>query len=145
MKTLEQTLEFHKGKRSGSQFLRAEDRFGRRFADFLTEKQMEEIGLFMKDEYKGKHKTIPFTRDNILAQLKKDVEFGYEKCENMRGISSALMYGVVLEWCQVLEEGLENWNEDNYSPYGYPLFKAVDEKYGWGLVGEPPKEDDDED
>lgn len=142
MKTLEQTLEFHKGKRAASELIQAEDRFGRRFADFLTEKQMEEIGLFMKEEYKGKHKTIPFTRENILAQLKKDVEFGYEKCYNQRGISSGLMYEVVLEWCQVLEEGLENWIEGNYKPYGYPLFKAVDDKYGWGLVGEPPSNEE---
>ena len=33
-------------------------------------------------------------------------------------------------WNQVLEEGLENYPEENYAMYGLPLFKATAVKYG---------------
>lgn len=41
------------------------------------------------------------------------------------------MFYVVLRWNQVLEEGLENYPEENYAMYGLPLFKATAVKYGW--------------
>lgn len=34
-------------------------------------------------------------------------------------------------WNYILEEGLEDWDEDNYAMYGLPLFKATAVKYGW--------------
>ena len=67
----------------------------------------------------------------MLKQLKEDVEFGFEKALNKRGISSSLMFEVVRFWNWVLEEGLEDWDEDNYAMYGLPLFKATAVKYGW--------------
>ena len=66
-----------------------------------------------------------------LEQLKSDVEFGFEKALDQRGISASLMFYVVLRWNQVLEEGLENYPEENYAMYGLPLFKATAVKYGW--------------
>ena len=72
-----------------------------------------------------------WTRGNILEQLKSDVEFGFEKALDQRGISASLMFYVVLRWNQVLEEGLENYPEENYAMYGLPLFKATAVKYGW--------------
>lgn len=113
-----------------------DDRFGTRFLDFLTLEQAEKIGFQIKDEYKKEWKVEKkWTRENILNQLKKDVEFGMEKANAERGISSELMYGVVRSWNKVLEEGLENWGEDDesYVPYGKPLFRATAEKYGWKL------------
>ena len=68
-----------------------------------------------------------------MEQLKADVEFGWEKACDERGISANLMFEVVRSWCKVLEDGLENWNELNYGPYGKPLFIAVANKYGWSL------------
>lgn len=59
------------------------------------------------------------------------MEFGFEKALDRRGISASLMFYVVLRWNQVLEEGLEDYPEDNYPMYGLPLFKATAEKYGW--------------
>ena len=41
------------------------------------------------------------------------------------------MFAVVPRWNRVLEEGLEDYLEDNYAMY-LPLFKATAEKYGWG-------------
>lgn len=54
-----------------------------------------------------------------------------EEALDQRGISASLMFYVVLRWNQVLEEGLENYPEENYAMYGLPLFKATAVKYGW--------------
>ena len=105
-----------------------DDRFGKRLCQFLTVDQVKEIGFEIVEKT---HRPKKWTRRNILAQLKKDVEFGFEKALYQRSISSSLMFYVVLNWNRVLEEGLENWNEDNYRNYGLPLFKATAVKYGW--------------
>ena len=73
---------------------------------------------------------------NVLKQLKEDVEFGYEKAVNERGISSSLMYMVVLDWCKVLDNEFSNWTANDYGDYGKPLFIAVANKYGWTLPSE---------
>ena len=122
-----------------------EDRFGKRLCDFLNVEQMAKIGWKYKDEKQNaEHKIKEFTKENVLAQLKRDVEFGWEKACNHRGISSELMFYVVLSWCRVLEDGLESWDIDNFYPYGTPLFKAVAEKYGWELEGEYEDYDEEE-
>lgn len=127
MKTIEEILKNY--KEEWATFL--DDRFGARLCQFLTEEQMESIGFSMKEEYKGQHVVKEWTRENILEQLKDDVEFGFEKALNRRGISSGLMFDVVRKWNKVLEEGLEDWDEDHYAMYGLPLFKATAVKYGW--------------
>lgn len=107
-----------------------DDRFGARLAQFLTQEQLEKIGFeWNSDEPYPKPKE--WTRENILSQLERDVEFGFGKALDKRGISAGLMFEVVRRWNKVLEEGLENFPEDNYAMYGLPLFKATAEKYGW--------------
>ena len=108
-----------------------DDRFGTRLIQFLTEEEMAKIGFELKDEHKGKHEPKEWTKENILAQLKVDVEFGFEKALCRRGISAGLMFDVVLKWNRVLEDGLEDWDENEYAMYGLPLFKATAVKYGW--------------
>lgn len=127
MKTIDEILNNYKQNYE----MIFDDRFGKRLTAFLTEEQCAQIGFEFKDEYKGMHKPKEWTRENILEQLREDVEFGFEKALNKRGISSSLMFGVVLKWNKVLEEGLENWDENNYAQYGLPLFKATAVKYGW--------------
>lgn len=118
MKTLDEIVNNYE---EWSVFL--DDRFG--LAQFLTQEQLEKIGFkWNSDEPKE------WTRENILVQLKEDVEFGFEKALDRRGISASLMFAVVLRWNRVLEEGLEDYPEDNYAMY-LPLFKATAEKYGW--------------
>lgn len=108
-----------------------DDRFGKRLCSFLTVEQAKAIGFEFKPEYAATHKPRPWTRENILAQLKEDVDFGFYKALNKRGISSGMMFEVVSKWNKVLEEGLENFSEDNYAQYGLPLFKATAVKYGF--------------
>lgn len=103
-----------------------------RLAQFVPEEDLDKIGVTIKDEFKGTWEHKPFTRENVLEQLKGDVEFGFEKALNKRGISSGLMFEVVHMWNWILEEGLENHDEDEgYAQYGLPLFKATAVKYGW--------------
>jgi len=126
MKTINEILENYKDWETA-----LDDRFGARLCLFLTVEQAAQIGFEFKEEYVKVHVPVEWTRENILAQLKKDVEFGFEKALDQRGISSSLMFDVVLKWNRVLEEGLENWSIDDYAMYGLPLFKATAVKYGW--------------
>lgn len=123
MKTLKEILDNYKDY--GVSF---QDRFGTRLCNFLTKEQGEALGFTCDNEWP---EPIEFTRENILKQLKRDVAFGFDKALSQRGISSGLMYEVVFNWNKILEEGLENWNKDNYSMYGLPLFKATAVKYGF--------------
>ena len=100
-----------------------------RLTTFLTEDQIESFGMVLKPEYAGKHAPVPFTREAVLEQLCKDVEFGFEKALGKRGISAGMMFDVVSMWNWILEEGLEGF--ETYAQYGLPLFKATAVKYGF--------------
>lgn len=126
MKTLEYIAENRK-----SQCLDGRDFY--RLAQFIPFDMLPKFGIKPSDEWNDREKwdanVKPFTRENILKQLEKDVSFGFEKALNMRGISSGLMYEVVKMWNWILEEGLEDF--DDYPNYGLPLFKATAVKYGF--------------
>jgi len=122
MKTLEQVINGHVSKTIDGRDLY-------RFMQFVPEERLSEIRITLKPEYVGTHKEIPFTKENVLKQLKQDVAFGFEKALNKRGISSELMWEVVSMWNWILEEGLEDFRE--YAQYGLPLFKATAVKYGF--------------
>ena len=130
MKTIEQILNNYDEYKTD-----LEDRFGRRLCKFLTVEQMGQIGYaYRSEEDANAHIPIPFTEENVLKQLKEDVEFGWMKACAERGLSSGMMHEVVEAWCKVLENGLAD--SLPYYPYGKPLFIAVDEKYGFALTEE---------
>lgn len=106
-------------------------RFTKRFIDFLPAEEWPNFGY----EYGGDTQYVPeeWTEENILAQLKRDVEFGYEKAVCQRGISSELMAYVVVAWCLVLENGLIS-DEEEFGEYWIGLFRRVDKHYGWGIT-----------
>ena len=129
MKTLEQIAELYKSNCIDGRDLH-------RLAQFIPFEMLDKFGITPNDEYNDAEKwnkevLIPFTRENILKQLESDVDFGFEKALNQRGISSGLMFEVVRMWNWILEEGLEDWPEDRYAMYGLPLFKATAVKYGF--------------
>lgn len=121
MKTLQQIKERGSNTLDGRDFSR--------LAQFIPEADLADFGFSMKEEFVGKHEAKPFTREAVLEQLRKDVAFGFEKALDQRGISSSLMFEVVRMWNWVLEDGLENYSEDDYAMYGLPLFKATAVKY----------------
>ena len=121
MKTIEQVINEYKSETIDGRDLN-------RLADFLTVDQAANFGLEFKDEYKETHKPIEFSKENILKQLKNDVEFGFEKALDQRGISASMMYEVVSMCNWILEEGLED-HSTPYAQYGLPLLKATAIKY----------------
>ena len=133
MLKIEDIIAAHKKEKAEHPIIQVEDRFGRRLVKFLTEEQMKELDFELKDEFKGKHVPIPYTEENVLKQLKEDVLFGWEKACNHRGISASLMFEVVRDWCKVLQNEFADFSNDNYAPYGTPLFIAVSNKYGFGI------------
>jgi hypothetical protein len=122
MKTLEQIKNLYKSNTIDGRDLN-------RLAQFIPEEQLKDFGLILREG--ETHKAIPYTRENVLSQLEKDVDFGFEKALDQRGISSSLMFNVVKMWNWILEEGLEDWPGDNYAQYGLPLFKTTAIKYGF--------------
>jgi hypothetical protein len=128
MLTIEQILNAI-DKRKKSQCLDRRD-FSR-LCQFVPRKDWPRLGF--KFTEKGRpSKPIMLTEKNILIQLESDLAFGFEKALNCRGISSGLMYEVILMWLWILEDPLQH-NDDNknYAQYGLPLFKAVALKYGF--------------
>lgn len=106
-----------------------ERRWTKRFLNFLPLDKWAEFGFELA---KGEsHEPIEWSEENILKQLKEDVEFGKEKAENERGISSELMAMVVNSWCKVLENGLNLDGDDGY--YHHRQFDIVAEHYGWKI------------
>lgn len=123
MKTLDQVIADYESKAiDGRDFTR--------LAAFVPANQLDAIGCALPPG--TTHTPLPFTRENVLAQLQQDVAFGFEKALDKRGISANCMYYVVAMWNWVLEEGLGLDNfEGGYAQYGLPLFKATAVKYGW--------------
>lgn len=127
MKTLEQIAELYKSNCIDGRDLN-------RLCMFIPFDMLRQFGLESKEGVTAEewNKDVrPFTREEILKQLESDVDFGFEKALNQRGISSSLMFEVVKMWNWILEEGLEDWSDDNYAMYGLPLFKATAVKYGF--------------
>lgn len=122
MKTLKQVKELYKSKTLDGRDLN-------RLSQFIPEKELKDFGLELKEDAKGEWKHIPFTKENVLKQLKEDVAFAFEKALNKRGISSSMMAEVVRMWNWILEEGLEDF--DDYAMYGLPIYKATALKYGF--------------
>lgn len=126
MKTLEEIVKEYK-----SQTLDGRDLS--RLAQFVPFDMLSELGIEPIEEYNTPEKwnelVKPFTRENVLKQLKEDVSFGFEKALNRRGISSSFMYECVRMWNIILEEGLEDF--DSYAQYGLPLFRETAVKYGF--------------
>jgi len=70
-------------------------------------------------------------RQYLLEILEDFVHRGFDKALCQRGISASINFNSVLTINQILEEGLENWDESEYAQYGLPLFKATAVKYGF--------------
>lgn len=125
MKTLEQIASDYKSETIDGRDLN-------RLAQFIPFNKLADFGFTPNDgvtEEMYNKDLKEFTRENVLNQLKEDVEFGFQKALNQRGISSSMMAEVVKMWNWVLEEGLEDF--DSYAMYGLPIFKATAVKYGF--------------
>lgn len=124
MLTKKQILDaISNGRESGSM----DGRDYNRLAAFFTVEEMKVLGA--KPTNTETFVPIEFTLENILAQLKSDLDFAFEKALNKRGLSSSAMRAVIKMWMWILEDDLQNDPSDNYAMYGLPLLKAVAIKY----------------
>lgn len=64
-----------------------------------------------------------------IIETSKQIKIGIEEARRMWQVVSLLHRGG--QFRHGLEEGLEDWDEDDYGFYGLPLFKATAVKYGW--------------
>lgn len=126
MKSLEYVKEHHDEFEEDTFF---DMRWTKRFLSFLPLEEWEKHGFSLKDG--ASHTPKEWTEENILKQLKEDVEFGKEKAEDERGISSELMAMVVNSWCKVLENGLNLDGNDGW--YHHKQFDVVAKHYGWEI------------
>ena len=98
---------------------------------------MPELNVTLRDEYVGKHKVLPLTRENILSKLVADLKFGWEKSTSERGLSSLLMANVVLMWDWVLSDDISVPENAEYdlSAYQENTFTKISKKYNIPLEG----------
>ena len=135
MRTLQQIKEYKRVALDGRDI--------HRLIEFLDEKDYELFGLELKQEYKGTVVPIPFTEQNVLEKLRKDLAFAFEKALGKRGLSAAMMFDVVKMCNWVLDNDLQDWSENDYAMYGLPLFKATAELYGFdNPIGEDTGRED---
>lgn len=128
MLSLEQAIEIAKNSNTNL----FDGRTLKRMSLFMTAEQIESCGFeFNTEEDKNNHTPLEYTEEAVLNILKDAVAFGFEKALNQRGISSGLMYTVVHDFNQILDNELKDWDTNNYAQYGLPLFKATAELYGW--------------
>lgn len=126
MLTLDNVLQSYSSKT-------LDDRDISRLLDFVPVEKWASFGFSLKEGIDPSTVEIsPWTEDNIKARMRNDVEFGFEKALNKRGISAGLMVEVVCMWLFILEDKLMlDFAETNYPQYGLPIFKAVAQKYGF--------------
>lgn len=100
-----------------------------RLIDFFETEDAAALGFTLKEGYV--HEPKEWTRENIVAQMQEDVDFGFEKALDKRGLSAGAMFEVVRMWLWILEDELGEEMAEQYAMYGLPLFKAVALKYGF--------------
>ena len=126
MKTIKEIIENY------SQYeVSNDDTFGARLCQFLNDDEMKQIGFRCVNKFGRPRDIMPWTKANVLEQLKEAVDDGFEDAMQRRNHRALMMFDTVRSWNKVLEDGLENYQKTDYSEFGKPLFKATAEKYGW--------------
>lgn len=116
-----------------------DDRDVYRLAEYVPDSKLYLLGF--ESQNSEHHVPRKWNRENILADLKRDIEFGYEKAVNERYVSASLMFLVVKMWDWILtdnEQPLETLediiiclNSDNLNS-----FEDYAKKYNIILEGE---------
>ena len=131
MKTQKQVLSAVKNKeldRSCCEVIDSRDYS--RLIDFFPASDWHHFGFGLK-EGQDEPEIKAWTEAKILSELEEDLKFAIEKARNQRGISSSLMYEVIKMWLWILDDELAEKAE--YEAYGWPLYRAVQEKYAMVL------------
>lgn len=97
-----------------------------RFIKFVPNDKLKELDLDVTDETR---ELIPFTRENVLKELTRDLRFGWEKVEDERNISSFLMARVVCFWDWILEDDPAKLVFLDDEDYARDTFVELSKKY----------------
>jgi len=138
MKTLEEVLE------NNVQYILSRNDIIR-LATYVPYDKLHLLGIKLKPdvsikefEEKWNKKVKPFTRENIIKELKYSVAYGFEVAlepkeilEYIKKLNVEMALHAVMLWNWILEEGLENWPGSNCTYHGLPLFKATALKYNF--------------
>lgn len=83
MKTLEQIKQERNSKFFNAFYMS-------KLSKFVPEEELEDFGLELRPENKGKHVAVPFTREAVIEELRELVEYGFIKAIDQRGMSSSM-------------------------------------------------------
>lgn len=122
MKTKKQFLKEYKSKA-------LDNRDISRISQWLTDEELKSLGFKRTDS--EEFVPLEWTEETMLKQLEKDVEFGFEKALNRRGISASLMSNVIMMWVYILEPDIDVDGERDYPMHGLPILKKVAVHYGF--------------
>lgn len=128
MKTIEQIREAIAGEKIEACF--PDGRNVSRLIPFFPVSEWDALGYKTTDETDASKYPVALTAELVREKMAGDLEFGFEKALNKRGLSAPAQYQCVKTWLWVLEDDLANWDDDNYAQYGLPFFKAVAVKFG---------------
>jgi len=120
MKTKEQISHFIKENYTADDQIEWE-----KLSLYLPHGELWTLAGFMSKHYNKVLKDI--TYENIVKDLKEDVERGLKAGQKRSSITSTVIYKSVQIWLWVLEDDLYDFNK--YSPFGLPLYEAVALKY----------------
>lgn len=68
---------------------------------------------------------VAYTREAVMTRLTADLEFAFEKALGKRGLSAVCMWHVIRMWNTLLENGLGDPGDEQYTWYGLPYLKAT--------------------
>lgn len=97
-----------------------------RLAMFLNASQLS----ILKDrgfieEFNSEEAPLEYSEEVILDRLKSDLTFAFDKALGKRGLSAACMWHVIRMWNTLLENGLGDPSDEQYTWYGLPYLKAT--------------------
>lgn len=117
MKTLEEMLQH--------EFQAFDGRDEGRFMEFCEASVVIERGYSIPEDKVWEPKE--WNEENVLDQLKHDLEFAFEKALDQRGLSSAAMFHVIKMWNDALEVDIT----PQYEHYALPYLKATALHHGF--------------
>ena len=101
-----------------------------RLIRFFPTSEWPALGYETTPETDHEKYPMPLTEEYVREKLASDLEFGFEKALDKRGLSAPAQYACCKAWLWILEDDLANWDDDNYAEYGLPFFKAIALKFG---------------
>lgn len=80
-------------------------------------------------ESEWNEKSIPLTRENVIAEMKDYFSFAMEKADDQRGLSAARSMQKYQAWIFALGDEEFSDSLSNYSDYGKPQLEEIKARY----------------